>query len=127
MAGNLLPDPDFLYLIPDPEDPIRPEKALIAAMLERAISDALRVVGKIKDSETPQGVSREAFKWIMRSQGTSLIPWTFEWVCETLNLDARHLRMQIYRAREAKAVYFRNDRLGKKNAHLKQFKGGYAA
>lgn len=120
-------DPDYLYLIPEEEDPIHAEKSLLASVLERAIADAMRVVGKIGASETPQAVSREALKWIMRKQKTKLEPFSFEWICENLNLEPKALRKAVLRAREARAVYIRNDMYGRKNAHLKQYKRGYAA
>ena len=66
--------------------PFVPEKRLLAAVLQRALTDLL----------TGDGEMREGSKiWILDDEYTSESPLTFRFICEALDLDCESLRKAI--------------------------------
>lgn len=72
-----------------------PEINLIAAVLERAVSDVLGVTAP--DFENPQQIVREAKQWLFSGviDLEKPKPFSFSWVCLSLNLDPIHIRKVI--------------------------------
>jgi hypothetical protein len=62
-----------------------PERRLLAAVLQRAITDYLTGDGDLKES---------ARSWLMDDEPTDA-PLTFEFICEALDLDYRGLKEAI--------------------------------
>lgn len=62
-----------------------PEKRLLAAVLQRAITDFLSGQGELKDS---------ARAWILEEEVTDA-PLTFSFICEALDLDCLSLKKAI--------------------------------
>lgn len=71
---------------PEHETPVNhaPERRLLAAMLERAILDL-----RCNTDLTKQNDARESLLWI---ETNSSAPFSFEWLCNELELDPTHLR-----------------------------------
>ena len=63
-----------------------PEKRLLAAVLQRAVTDFLTGQGELRES---------AFLWI-KGEDCSDAPLSFDFICEALDLDAAGLRSAIY-------------------------------
>ena len=63
-----------------------PEKRLLAAVLQRAVTDFLTGQGELRES---------AYIWI-KGEEASDAPLTFDFICEALDLDATGLRSAIY-------------------------------
>lgn len=63
-----------------------PEKRLLAAVLQRAITDLLTGDRDLADS---------AYAWIMEEDETSDAPLSFSFICEALDLDCETLRRAI--------------------------------
>lgn len=72
-----------------------PEYALVFAVLERAILDALGNL-EISKNWMQQEVARSAIVWF-RSNDEE--PWTFLWVCNMLDLNPEHLRNIVFEQR----------------------------
>ena len=81
-------------------EPVEPEKALLAAILEDAIHD-YRKYKKARDREGKERF-RAAAEWIMESAGDWI--FSFNNVCELLNLDPDYVRRAIY-ARNGRASH----------------------
>lgn len=62
-----------------------PEKRLLAAVLQRAITDFVSCDGELKES---------ARSWLMEDEITDA-PLTFRFICEALDLDCDSLRKAI--------------------------------
>ena len=62
-----------------------PEKRLLAAVLQRAITDFLTGEGDLRDS---------AECWLLSDEPTDA-PLTFQFICEALDLDSESLRGAI--------------------------------
>lgn len=90
-------------------DPVRPEKNLLAAVLERAIAD---ILSNLTDDEA-QKSRRDAEDWLFYGplEGSifDLEPFSFAWVCQHLGLDALAWRKRI---RSIKQGSIRYQRLG---------------
>lgn len=67
-----------------------PEKRLLAAVLQRAITDFLSGEGEVKEG---------ARLWLFDDEPTDA-PLTFRFICEALDLDAESLRSAIGRQAE---------------------------
>lgn len=70
--------------VPD-AGPFVPEKRLLAAVLQRAVTDFLTADGDLKDS---------AENWLFGPESDE-IPLSFLYVCEALDLDEGNLRAAI--------------------------------
>jgi hypothetical protein len=79
-------------------EPLEPERALLAAILEDAIHD-YRKYKKARDREGKERF-REAEEWIMESGNTWI--FSFNHVCELLNLDPDYVRRALH-ARNGRA------------------------
>lgn len=66
--------------------PFVPEKRLLAAVLQRAITDFLTGDGEVREGSKA---------WIMDDDYTSEAPLTFRFICEALDLDCESLRKAI--------------------------------
>src|SRR5262249_39846925 len=66
--------------------PLVPEKRLLAAVLQRAITDFLTGDGEVREG---------AKAWIVDDDYTSAAPLTFRFICEALDLDCESLRKAI--------------------------------
>ncbi len=66
--------------------PFVPEKRLLAAVLQRAITDLITGDGEVKDG---------ARAWLCDDDHTGDAPLTFRFICEALDLDAETLRKAI--------------------------------
>ncbi|MCO6430927.1 MAG: hypothetical protein J5J00_08705 [Deltaproteobacteria bacterium] len=65
--------------------PYVPEKRLLAAVLQRAISDLIGGEGELREG---------ARSWLMDDEPTDA-PLTFRFICEALDLDCMSLRKAI--------------------------------
>jgi hypothetical protein len=63
-----------------------PEKRLLAAVLQRAITDFLTGDGEVREG---------AKAWIIDDDYTSEAPLTYRFICEALDLDCESLRKAI--------------------------------
>jgi len=63
-----------------------PEKRLLAAVLQRAITDLVTGDGEVKEG---------ARAWLSDDDHTGEAPLTFRFICEALDLDAETLRKAI--------------------------------
>jgi hypothetical protein len=63
-----------------------PEKRLLAAVLQRAITDFVSGDGEVQEN---------ARQWLLE-EDTSESPLTFSFICEALDLDAMGLRKAIF-------------------------------
>jgi len=70
---------------------VKPELCLLFAMLERAVLDLLANTTSL----TRVADRASAYTWITRPDQDRKEPWTFAWVCEHLNVDARTARNNI--------------------------------
>jgi hypothetical protein len=68
-----------------------PEKRLLAAVLQRAVSDFVTGDGECKES---------AKQWLLSDETTDA-PLNFRYVCEALDLDVDLLRAQIVQMSES--------------------------
>ena len=76
------------------QGPYVPEKRLLAAVLQRAITDFIGGDGEVKDG---------ARAWLMEEeQGDT--PLTFRFICEALDLDLVSLRKAIFSQAEAREI-----------------------
>lgn len=66
--------------------PFVPEKRLLAAVLQRAITDLLTGDGEVREGSKA---------WILDDDYTSESPLTFRFICEALDLDCESLRKAI--------------------------------
>lgn len=66
--------------------PFVPEKRLLAAVLQRAITDFLTGDGEVREGSKA---------WILDDDYTSEAPLTFRFICEALDLDCESLRKAI--------------------------------
>lgn len=73
--------------------PYVPEKKLLAAILQRAITDYVTGEGDIKES---------AFLWIMDKDIES--PISFSFICEALDIDSDCLKGAIFNQRKADSI-----------------------
>ena len=73
-----------------------PEKRLLAAVLQRAVTDYVSGDGELKEG---------ARAWIMEDEPTDA-PLTFTFVCEALDLDSISLRKAIQAQAEGHAPAF---------------------
>lgn len=81
------------YLNPDYDtyQPVlQPERNLLLAILERAVLDAHGI--NLKGHTDLQTIKITARQWIA---STRLFPFSYEWVCEHLDVDATKLRFQL--------------------------------
>jgi hypothetical protein len=82
-------------------DPLRPEKNLLLAVLERAIKDVLRIKSGVYawDSEW---VFRDAIRWFRLDErfwtDQSAPEWSYQWVCQQLGHDPRVMHDILRRA-----------------------------
>ena len=67
------------------QGPFVPEKRLLAAVLQRAITDFLTGEGDVQDG---------ARLWLLDDEVTD-VPLTFRFICEALDLDVASLRKAI--------------------------------
>lgn len=65
--------------------PYIPEKRLLAAVLQRAITDFMSGEGEVRES---------AKAWLLDDEVTD-VPLTFKFICEALDLDINSLRRAI--------------------------------
>jgi len=78
-----------------------PEVDLLLAVLDRAIRDALGI-----RSALPRGVEqsarRQAIRWLGLEdpyrEDPDPAPWSCQWVCDHLGVDARYIHSQLARA-----------------------------
>jgi hypothetical protein len=63
-----------------------PEKRLLAAVLQRAITDLISGEGELKEG---------ARSWIMDDENIEEAPLTFRFICEALDLEHASLRKAI--------------------------------
>jgi hypothetical protein len=77
--------------------PFVPEKRLLAAVLQRAVTDFLTGDGEVRDG---------ARAWIVDDDYTSESPLTFRFICEALDLDCESLRNAILEQGEVAAESF---------------------
>ena len=74
------------YLFADLAEQMKsPEKRLLCAICERAVRDLLS-----SDKEE----SRSAVEWLEDNDGFA--PFSFPWICETLDINRDHLLERIY-------------------------------
>lgn len=73
-----------------------PEKRLLAAVLQRAITDYLSGDGEIREG---------ARCWLMDDEPTDA-PLTFKFICEALDLDFLSLRKAIFAQAEVQSTSF---------------------
>lgn len=73
-----------------------PEKRLLAAVLQRAITDYLSGDGEIREG---------ARSWLMDDEPTDA-PLTFKFICEALDLDFLSLRKAIFAQAQAQPESF---------------------
>lgn len=76
--------------------PYVPEKRLLAAVLQRAITDFVGGEGELKEG---------ARAWLMENEPTDA-PLTFKFICEALDLDIASLRKAIVLQSEVGPVDF---------------------
>jgi len=79
-----------------PSGPYVPEKRLLAAVLQRAITDYLSGTGEIRES---------AKAWLMEEDCLDA-PLTFGFICEALDLDGLSLRKAILHQYENQPVEY---------------------
>ena len=80
-------DRDFYSVFGAPNMTGSPERRLLLAILERAILDYV--------GNDPREV-QEAEEWLFHShQGVSRRHFSFDWICEQLDLDARKISEKI--------------------------------
>lgn len=68
-----------------------PEQRLIWAIIERSVRDAL-------GNQVPDAMA--AIEWFWKADNQKAEAFSFQWCCETLELDANQIREKILRARE---------------------------
>ena len=89
--------------------PFVPEKRLLAAVLQRAITDFVFGEGELKEG---------ARLWLMDDEPTDS-PLTFRFICEALDLDLPSLRKAIQMQADAESLSVSNDRnMGESEAEL---------
>ena len=76
--------------------PYVPEKRLLAAVLQRAITDFVGGEGELREG---------ARSWLLENEPTDA-PLTFKFICEALDLDIDSLRKAIVLQAEAGVVEF---------------------
>jgi len=69
-----------------------PEKRLLAAVLQRAITDFISGDGELKDG---------ARLWLLEDESCADAPLSFRFICEALDLDLSSLRKAIFMQEEA--------------------------
>lgn len=113
-------DVDLLSLF-DPSDPVRPEKALLAAILERAIADILSPLYDVGGMD-----KRAAFRWIWedneRSDLRPLEPYSFGWICQQLEIDPVRIKHSIVRKMDACEAYERPWNLANQKGEKRAFR-----
>ena len=72
-----------------------PEKRLLAAVLQRAISDYIGTEGELREG---------ALSWIMEEEPSDA-PLTFRFICEALDLDPASLRSAILSSAEREQTF----------------------
>ncbi|NDC37528.1 MAG: hypothetical protein EBZ48_05700 [Proteobacteria bacterium] len=77
--------------------PFVPEKRLLAAVLQRAITDLLTGDGELRDGSK---------SWLLDDDYTSESPLTFRFICEALDLDCESLRKAILHQADTAAEEF---------------------
>jgi len=96
------------YLNPEYDlalDDVQPERHLLAAMLQRAIADVLSSI------PIERHIQREALGWVMRkSKDNRLRKFSFEWVCQALDIDSDTLRSSILEHYNSKVPFFMDKR-----------------
>ncbi len=80
---------------------ITPEKTLLAAMLERAVADALCATKQCYETRVH---AREALAWVKSRRDDA---FSFVWVSEALNLDPSILRNYIIRCKKEQIKFYR--------------------
>lgn len=82
---------------------IPPEYRLLAAILYQAVVEAL---GKGALTAGHRKNHKEALKWITYGDldKTRLIPYTYAWICQHLDVDAKALRRKILSGKLALAT-----------------------
>lgn len=80
---------------------IQPEKRLLCAIVEKAISDALYSTGRCVQTVR---WSREAIGWIENTEDDVM---TFEWMCQELGVDAIAIREFVRASKIQKRKYYR--------------------
>lgn len=102
MAKTLFIDIDFPISHQSLDETlIQPEKRLLCAIMEKAISDALYSTGRVVDSLR---WSREALGWIYNITDG---PFSFEWVARELEIDPQSIRDFVRVSRLQKRKYFK--------------------
>lgn len=76
--------------------PYVPEKRLLAAVLQRAVTDFIGGEGEIKEG---------ARAWLMEDEPSDA-PLTFKFICEALDLDVAGLRKAIWEQAENQVGQF---------------------
>lgn len=76
--------------------PYVPEKRLLAAVLQRAVTDFIGGEGEVKEG---------ARVWLMDNEPTDA-PLTFKFICEALDLDIVGLRKAIWHQAENQGPQF---------------------
>lgn len=84
-----------------------PEKMLMCAVLE----DAITCFQKFSSSSTARGLAlfKEAERWLMHEQSDWL--FSFEYICQALNLDPNYIRAGLVRWRSSDRAHHRKIRL----------------
>jgi hypothetical protein len=72
-----------------------PEKRLLAAVLQRAITDFISGDGELKEG---------ARLWLLEDESCADAPLSFRFICEALDLDLSSLRKAIFMQEEAQTA-----------------------
>lgn len=78
-----------------PEKESIPERALLMAIVRRAIMD---VLGYDIKREERTNVQRDAWLWVMNSRKRGNEPFGIDWVLEHLSIDPERFRKEVCRA-----------------------------
>ena len=94
------------YILDTDSEPLEdylfsPERTLIAAVIERAIADALCSTKQNYDTRV---ASRDAYAWVLSRRED---PLSFIWSCQVLNLDPIHLRNHIIKCKKEQIKHHR--------------------
>lgn len=87
-----------------PADPNAQHKKLLAAVLERAITDGLGNPGR---ADNPERDIEGAYAWLVHEKlSEKPTPFSFQWVCEALDLNPEALREKIIWHKEKGNMYY---------------------
>lgn len=102
------------YLTSSPKElnrQVNGERQLIAAMIERAIADALPVTRMLQHEK------RDALNWISKKLESNPRIFSFQWACQALDLDPKALKDAILEKHKRNEVFYR-DKLYSNNKPL---------